>query len=138
VELLDLSRLARQLQGLERRTTRGGKDSIDHAPGGHDDVANAVCGVLANITERSGGSGVFRLWTGECISGTDASGQAWRDGQMVLPPAAPPDPPRQAAVRVVPVVRIAHEGFAGGMLIEEREFDPKVHSLWREPTRRQS
>jgi hypothetical protein len=31
---------------LERRTARGGKDSIDHSPGQHDDVANAVAGAL--------------------------------------------------------------------------------------------
>src|SRR5262249_9391514 len=35
-------RLVNQLVGLERRTTRAGKDSIDHAPNSHDDVANAV------------------------------------------------------------------------------------------------
>jgi len=29
---------------LERRTSRAGKDSIDHVPGGHDDVANAAAG----------------------------------------------------------------------------------------------
>jgi len=46
VELLDHPRLVTQLCGLERRTARGGKDSIDHAPGGHDDVANAVAGAL--------------------------------------------------------------------------------------------
>jgi hypothetical protein len=45
-ELLDVPRLAAQLCGLERRTARGGRDSIDHPPGGHDDVANAVAGVL--------------------------------------------------------------------------------------------
>ena len=48
VELLDLPRLVTQLCGLERRTARGGRDSIDHGPGGHDDVANAVAGVLVN------------------------------------------------------------------------------------------
>jgi hypothetical protein len=47
VELLDCERLQRQLVRLERRTARSGKDSIDHAPGGHDDLANAVAGVLA-------------------------------------------------------------------------------------------
>jgi len=36
VELLDHSRLAAQLCNLERRTARGGRDSIDHPPGGHD------------------------------------------------------------------------------------------------------
>jgi hypothetical protein len=47
VELLDHPRLIAQLAGLERRTARGGKDSIDHAPGGHDDIANAVAGLVA-------------------------------------------------------------------------------------------
>jgi hypothetical protein len=37
-------RLVNQLTGLERRTARSGKDSIDHGPGGHDDLANAVAG----------------------------------------------------------------------------------------------
>ena len=45
-ELLDLPRLAAQLVGLERRTARSGRDSIDHAPGGHDDIANAVAGAV--------------------------------------------------------------------------------------------
>ena len=49
VELLDQPRLSAQLAGLERRTARSGRDSIDHAPGGHDDLANAVAGVLVNI-----------------------------------------------------------------------------------------
>jgi hypothetical protein len=49
VELLDLPRLSRELTGLERRTARGGKDSIDHAPGGHDDLANAVAGLLVGL-----------------------------------------------------------------------------------------
>jgi hypothetical protein len=46
VELLDLPRLAAQFCGLERRTARGGRDSIDHSPGAHDDLANAVAGAL--------------------------------------------------------------------------------------------
>jgi hypothetical protein len=37
-------RLVNQLTGLERRTARSGKDSIDHGPSGHDDLANAVAG----------------------------------------------------------------------------------------------
>jgi hypothetical protein len=49
VELLDNPRLAAQLVGLERRTARSGRDSIDHAPGGHDDLANAVAGVLIGL-----------------------------------------------------------------------------------------
>jgi hypothetical protein len=50
--LLDDKRLISQLIGLERRTSRGGKDSIDHAPGGHDDVANAVAGAIVAATAR--------------------------------------------------------------------------------------
>jgi hypothetical protein len=41
-ELLDHRRLSSQLLGLERRTARSGKDSIDHAPGSHDDLVNAA------------------------------------------------------------------------------------------------
>lgn len=52
VSLLDHPRLAQQLAGLERRTARGGRDSIDHAPGAHDDVANAVAGALVGIGLR--------------------------------------------------------------------------------------
>jgi hypothetical protein len=37
-------RLVNQLCGLERRTARSGKDSIDHSPGLHDDLANACAG----------------------------------------------------------------------------------------------
>jgi hypothetical protein len=47
VELLDHARLHTQLTSLERRTGRGtGRDVIDHPPGAHDDVANAVAGAL--------------------------------------------------------------------------------------------
>jgi hypothetical protein len=49
VALLDLPRVTNQLLGLERRTARGGRDSIDHAPGGHDDVANAVAGAALMV-----------------------------------------------------------------------------------------
>jgi hypothetical protein len=53
-EVLDHARLLKQLAGLERRTARGGKDSIDHAPRQHDDVANAAAGalVLAGQSKR--------------------------------------------------------------------------------------
>jgi hypothetical protein len=47
IELLDIPRLVTQLVGLERRTARSGKDSIDHAPLAHDDLANAIAGAAA-------------------------------------------------------------------------------------------
>jgi hypothetical protein len=51
IELVDDTRLLNQLCALERRTAHGGRDSIDHPPGGHDDVCNAVAG-LASINNR--------------------------------------------------------------------------------------
>ena len=44
--LLDDDKTVNQIVGLERRVARGGRDSIDHAPGSHDDRANAVAGAL--------------------------------------------------------------------------------------------
>jgi hypothetical protein len=58
-ELLDLPRLTTQLCGLERRTARGGRDSIDHAPGAHDDLANAVAGALVRAV---GGADAMAVW----------------------------------------------------------------------------
>jgi hypothetical protein len=49
VELLDNPRLASQLVALERRTARSGRDTVDHTPGGHDDLANVVAGVLVGL-----------------------------------------------------------------------------------------
>ncbi len=46
VTLLDHPRLVSQLCDLERLTSRGGKDMIDHPPGTHDDVANACAGAV--------------------------------------------------------------------------------------------
>lgn len=51
VELLDLPRLRAQFLGLERRVARGGRDSLDHGPGGHDDVANAAAGAIHAVGE---------------------------------------------------------------------------------------
>ncbi len=47
-DLLDHPVLQNQLVGLERRVVRGGRESIDHAPGAHDDIANAVAGALVS------------------------------------------------------------------------------------------
>ena len=49
--LLDNEHLTAQLVGLERRTARGGRDSIDHAPSAHDDTANAAAGALILAAE---------------------------------------------------------------------------------------
>jgi hypothetical protein len=46
VSLLDEPRIVTQFVGLERRTSRVGKDTVDHAPGQHDDLVNAIAGAL--------------------------------------------------------------------------------------------
>jgi hypothetical protein len=47
IDLVDHPRLINQLVSLERRTARGGRDSIDHPPGGHDDCGNVIAGLAS-------------------------------------------------------------------------------------------
>lgn len=64
VELLDNPHLAAQLCGLERRTARGGRDSIDHQPGGHDDLINSVAGVVVALVTTTGAD-AWVSWAGD-------------------------------------------------------------------------
>jgi hypothetical protein len=73
VQLLDNKRLITQLAGLERRTARGGKDSIDHAPGRHDDVANAVAGALVIASTESGPMNISDEFLARCRERTSYS-----------------------------------------------------------------
>jgi hypothetical protein len=52
VELLDNQRLIAQLCSLERRTARGGRESVDHPPNGRDDLINSAAGALV-LAHRS-------------------------------------------------------------------------------------
>jgi hypothetical protein len=54
IDLLDDTKLIDQLCSLERRTARARRDSIDHPPGAHDDVANAVAGVATAAINKYG------------------------------------------------------------------------------------
>jgi hypothetical protein len=71
-DLLDHPKLLTQLVGLERRTARGGKDSIDHAPSAHDDVCNAVAGVLTTLTSKKSSYDSSMNWVGD-------PNDTWRD-----------------------------------------------------------
>ena len=51
--LLDNERMLSQISGLDRRIGRSGKDIIDHPPGLHDDVANAVAGAVTLTAAES-------------------------------------------------------------------------------------
>ena len=42
--------------------SRGGRDSIDHASGGHDDLANAVAGAADLVAFKRGNSGAGVGW----------------------------------------------------------------------------
>ena len=47
-ELLDNRSLVGQLCALERKTARGGRDTVDHPRGAHDDVVNAAAFALVS------------------------------------------------------------------------------------------
>jgi hypothetical protein len=75
VELLDSPQLRTQLLLLlERRTRAGGRDSVDHPRGGHDDLATSVCGALLAAASKT--AGFFRpemfLEAGEPVVATRA------------------------------------------------------------------
>jgi hypothetical protein len=59
IRLPPLREVALELQGLERRVSRTGRDSVDHAPGGRDDLANVVCGLAAQL------AGAHEAWDPE-------------------------------------------------------------------------
>lgn len=48
----DHARLLRELRLLERRTSRQGKEAVDHGPRGSDDYANSACACLALLSQR--------------------------------------------------------------------------------------
>lgn len=58
-KLLDHKRLITQLCTLERRTSRAGRDSVDHQSGGHDDISNASAGVLVLAIARQSYTGLL-------------------------------------------------------------------------------
>ena len=69
IELLDNKRLKSQLVGLERKARPGGKDSITHYPGSHDDVANSAAGACVMAAKRESGAafavskvGISDIW----------------------------------------------------------------------------
>jgi hypothetical protein len=62
VRLPDHPRLLRELRLLERQCHRGGKESVDHGKHGHDDYANAVCGVLRGLSNHLGYDQSYRAF----------------------------------------------------------------------------
>jgi hypothetical protein len=75
VELLDHPRLVAQICSLERRTARGGRDSIDHPPGAnYDDLAHAALAALLLV-----GSGQPALNISDEVMAMARALRTWRN-----------------------------------------------------------
>jgi hypothetical protein len=74
VRLPDHPRLVRELRLLERRTHRGGKDTVDHPRGGHDYYANVVSGVLRNLSNYLGYNLDYSGWVGDPVTDPNGAG----------------------------------------------------------------
>jgi hypothetical protein len=83
VELIDNPKLVSQLVNLERRTSRGGRDSIDHPSHGHDDLANAAAGVLTSIAAPKSALGYYAVGPGGACQRDVATGNILRIGDPV-------------------------------------------------------
>jgi hypothetical protein len=64
VRLLDNQRLVHQLVSLERRTSRAGKDRVDHGSNGTDDVANSAAGALVAVAGKRSVAERWRIMYG--------------------------------------------------------------------------
>jgi hypothetical protein len=82
VELLDHPRCVAQLCSLERRAGRGGRDSIDHPPGSHDDVCNAVAGVLVAASARRRYDTSLN-WVTDDVGASEAPEEQWARQQLL-------------------------------------------------------
>lgn len=55
IDLLDHQKLRTQAITLERKTSKSGKDSVNHPTGGHDDLINAVAGAVVIAASKGAG-----------------------------------------------------------------------------------
>lgn len=75
----DHATLSRELRLLERRTSRNGKDIVDHGRNGSDDYANALAGLLYLLSKK--GKYNYRSdldWVGDDATNDDE----WRAGRL--------------------------------------------------------
>ena len=82
IRLLDHPRSINQICSLERRTSRGGKDSVDHPPQTHDDIANAIGGlayVVINQREQEWASTAVYGYGWGAGDGGMTYGYGWGD-----------------------------------------------------------
>jgi hypothetical protein len=130
-----------QLCGLERRTARSGKDSIDHGPGSHDDLANAVAGAadLIVLATRAMNTGCGVAVYGTVVEEEKSERRRRIEAEMAA--LVKPDDADHAAKPCGPEQRVdeIREAFrAGGdreqcladlMEIRQNCGDPAVHRI---------
>ena len=85
VELLDIPQLRTQLLLLERRPRAGGRDTIDHPRGAHDDLANSCAGAL-RLSSKLAWSGRSAEATGRGQHLRSADVDPYPDPQSIPPP----------------------------------------------------
>jgi hypothetical protein len=75
VSIPDHAKLLRELRLLERRTSRMGKDIVDHGRNGSDDYANALAGMLRAL---AGSNYESMDWVGDAAPATiPVYGNGW-------------------------------------------------------------
>ena len=79
IDLLDLHALTVELMQLERRTSRNGRDSVDHPPSGHDDLANSCCGAVTLLAQSERRTGfMINFVTGQVLT----ERELWKRGML--------------------------------------------------------
>jgi hypothetical protein len=73
VSIPDHARLVRELRLLERRSSRIGKDVVDHGRSGSDDHANALAGMLQAMTTKQSSYDSTLSWVGGPQAGDQPS-----------------------------------------------------------------
>jgi hypothetical protein len=112
VALLDHKRLVAQLCGLERRTARGGRDIVDHGPGQHDDVANAVAGAIVTALENYEQPMTFGMPV--IVTRQDVG----------APSPIPPEPNRPAVGNVVGLPPLSQDNGIPSHWLQRNQWEP--------------
>jgi hypothetical protein len=102
IDVPDLPELLRELRGLERRQGTAGRDKVDHGPGQHDDLANALAGLVHAVPAQRFG--------GVVLTGGMMQSEKERLGGVLVD-----DPLQRSALRWAAVER--HSGGRGGLVI---------------------
>jgi hypothetical protein len=112
----------------ERRVARGGRESIDHPPGQHDDVVNSAAGALVNVMAVSANDrwATFPKLLASTVARTEVdiddplpvNSKPWRPDAAV---AAAPPAPREPTVLdgFLELQRIAREAASGGPAMQK-------------------